>query len=286
MIIVVLIVVALFVWAFLLRPRKINLNETIIAFTGGLGSNKSVMSVKTFLKLCKRANLSWRIDCFKKWLKHKLTPKSKRSALIYDKRPMFLSNIPINSRSKNIAVIRLTPSVLLLQTKLTPRSVVLIDEVDTFCNQFEFSIPNIKKNFDEFMRLFRHYTKNGHLVLNTQCSSNMVLQIRRRCNVVYNLYFNKKLFGFFRTNCRVITISDEIQAVETKDKDEDSYYIYGCYWGLKKVFDTHCYSERVKPLLIYSNEKWLDNINGLKTNVLLSCPSERFDYTKYLNTND
>ena len=99
---------------------------------------------------------------------------------------------------------------------------MFIDEVGSFASQFEYNNPNIKDNFDEFVRLFRHYTKGGYLVVNDQCSENIVLQIRRRINTVFNLMHFKKWFGIVYTvKVRNISISEEIKTVEEQDTEDN-----------------------------------------------------------------
>ena len=113
-------------------------------------------------------------------------------------RPLLYSSIPFRI-SLNEWAVRLTPAHLLLQRRLVEKSVCYLDELDSFANQFDFKLQPILTNFNEYMRLFRHYTKGGYLVTNTQASDNCVLQIRRRINTCLNLLYFKKYFGIFYT---------------------------------------------------------------------------------------
>ena len=100
--------------------------------------------------------------------------------------PLLYSSIPVRVSRKEDAVI-LTDKHLLLQEKLVQGSVIFIDEIGSFCSQFDYKAKNTDV-FDEFVRFYRHYTKGGFFVCNDQCSENIVLQVSRRINTVYNLY--------------------------------------------------------------------------------------------------
>ena len=248
-----LIVFAIVIVYILIKSYKIRF-DTILAFTGGLGSGKSFLSVHYSLKLLKKQRLKVRLqNLFKKPLK--------KAEL-----PLLYTNIPVLIE-KNKYAIRLTPGHLLLQEKLIPKSVCLLDEVDSFASQFDYGNNNIKDTFNEFVRLYRHYTLGGYLVVNSQCSENIVLQIRRRINTVFNLMQFQTFLIFYRVKIRAIDISEEIKSVSEDTKEESFTFKYGIL-PLNRHYDTYCYSERYKTVPnsqdIYHNQ--------LKTNVLTSNP--------------
>lgn len=195
---------------------------------------------------------------------------------------MGYSNIPLRISKKEMAIV-LKPEHLLLMEKLGYRSVIFIDELGAFASQFDYSNPFIKDNFDEFVRLYRHYTLGGYIVVNDQCSENIVLQIRRRINTVFNLmHFKKHLFGlFFTVKIRNISISEEIKTIEQKDT-EDNMTLYFGFFPLKNTYDTYCYSER------YSTVKKCEEkcYNFLKKNKLFICPNSKTSLMKRKGTTD
>ncbi|MBE6601225.1 MAG: hypothetical protein E7637_01805 [Ruminococcaceae bacterium] len=227
--IILLVVVFVILWK-ILRSYRLKTFDTVCAFTGGLGSGKSFMSVDISIKLLNRKRREvWFENLFRK--KGNKLPK-----------PMLYTSIPVRISKKEMAVV-LTEKHLTLQEKLVPRSVCFIDEIGSFCSQFDYKAKNADI-FDEFIRFYRHYTLNGYLVCNDQCSENIVLQVRRRLNTVYNLMGFRTWFGLFYTvKVRNISISEEIKTIEEKDTEDNMTTLIG-FLPFRRRYDTHCYSQR------------------------------------------
>lgn len=225
----------------LLKTYRLDTRDTVIAFSGGLGSGKTFLSVRTALRALRWSRFLWRLDK----LFHPVSRK-------HDLKPELYSSIPIRTvtgilRKKETFSHKLTPEILLLQERIPPRSVVMIDEIGSFMSQFEYRAVNADR-LDEFVRLFRHYTLGGKFICNDQCSENIVLQVRRRLNTVYNLMRFRKLPLLPVWHCRVrnILISEEIKTVQTERHAEDEFQILlGLMPGKsRKNYDTYCYSRR------------------------------------------
>lgn len=230
---VLFIIIAIVVLVCIWRSYRFNTFDTVVAFTGGLGSGKSFMSVDMSIRLLRRQR--------RKVLFHNLLHPKERW-----EKPLLYASIPVKVSKKEMATI-LTDAHLLLQERIVPRSVVFIDEIGGYCSQFDYRATNTDI-FDEFVRFFRHYTKGGYLVVNDQCSENIVLQVRRRLNTVYNLMafriWPAKWFPLFYTvKVRNITVSEEIKTIEEQDT-EDNMTTYFGIMPLFQRYDTHCYSHR------------------------------------------
>lgn len=238
---VIFIIIAIIAVILLLKSYRLDTKDTVIAFSGGLGSGKTFLSVRTALRALRWSRILWRLDKL-------LHPVSRK----HDPKPELYSSIPIRTvtgilRKKETFSHKLTPEILLLQERIPPRSVVMIDEIGSFMSQFEYRAVNADR-LDEFVRLFRHYTLGGKFICNDQCSENIVLQVRRRLNTVYNLMRFRKLPLLPVWHCRVrnILISEEIKTVQTERHAEDEFQIL---LGLmppknRKNYDTYCYSRR------------------------------------------
>ena len=293
--IIIIIIIVFFI--ILLKSYRIKY-DTIIAFTGGLGSGKSHLSVKKSLKLLKKNRFKVKVLNMKNYIKYKLKIVENYSKIEI---PLLYSSIPVRVKSSSFKLLvanvthyqlsndgykwlnnelkakeeklvkkgslipvdfcvkvpkkyikkyyemstELTDNHLLLQTKLREKCVVFIDEIGSYCSQFEFNNSNAKGAFNEFCRLFRHYTKGGYMVVNDQCSENIVLYVRRRLNTVFNLMnFRPRFKLFYNVQCRNINISEEIKTVVNDDNTEDSMrYLFGVLLS-KKTYDTYCYSVR------------------------------------------
>lgn len=227
---IILIAILIFIAWRVIKSYSLNTHDTVVAFTGGLGSGKSFLSVSTAIKLLrrKRREVKWK-NYFRK--KGNKLPQ-----------PLLYSSIPVRISKKENAVI-LTEKHLTLQERLVSRSVIFLDEIGSFCSQFDFKAVNASI-FDEFVRFYRHYTFGGYFVCNDQCSENIVLQVRRRLNTVYNLMGFRKWFGLFYTvKVRNISVSEEIKTIEEQDTEDNMTTMFGLL-PLKKRYNTYCYAPR------------------------------------------
>lgn len=227
--IIIVIIIAVVVWK-VISSYKLKTYDTIVSFTGGLGSGKSLMSVEMAIKLLrrKRREVKWK-NVFRK--------KGDKLPV-----PLLYSSIPVRVSKKEMAV-ELTDKYLTLQEKLVQNSVVFIDEIGSFCSQFDYKAKNADI-FDEFIRFYRHYTKGGFIVCNDQCSENIVLQVRRRLNTVYNLMGFRKWFGIFYTvHVRNISVSEEIKTIEEQNAEDNTRILFGLL-PFTRRYDTWCYAPR------------------------------------------
>ena len=265
---VLLIILAVAVILYIvIKPYTVKY-DTVVCFTGGLGAGKSFMSVDTALNLLNRnrAKVFW----------HNVFHRKDKWPY-----PMLYSNIPVRVGRKEMSL-RLTEDHLLLQAHIIPRSVVFLDEVDGFANQQEYKNINLCRltekeggNFDEYCRLFRHYTLGGYFVCNTQCTENIVLTIRRRINTCFNLmHFRKWGLPFlpkiiYTVKCRNLTISEEIKTIEQNNTEDNMRTLIG-FMPWRKRYDTYCYSERYNTVPYEDEHMWC----RLKTNRMIACPSK------------
>lgn len=246
---------------FILKPYVISY-DSVLLFTGGLGSGKSLLSSEYALKLLRknRAKVFW--HNIKPWNWRRKWPK-----------PRLYSSLPFRVSRWEWAE-RLTPDILLLQRSIVPRSVCYLDELDSFANQFDYKSANILGAFNEFCRLYRHYTLGGYLVCNTQSSDNCVLQIRRRINTCYNLlHFRKWFWLFYTVRIRDISLSEEIKTVESGNTEDNMRVKFGLLPIFGRHYDTYCYSGRYISVPPADDNQY----SRFKTNVLLDCPKVKLD---------
>ena len=262
-VIIVICVLAFILVRLYFKNRLKYKTETITAYTGGLGSGK------TFLSVCKVRSLYFWNNLKQKI--RKLFKKEYREVNVY-------SNIPIYVNKKYGYSKILTKEHLLLQEKLEGLPILLIDEIGSFASQFEYKNKNVIITFDEFVRFFRHYTKGGYIVCNDQCSENIVLVVRRRLNKIHNLSNFIKLGALVFYYERMINISEEIKTIDqvndtATDTQNNMQLKFKIVFGIKKYYDTFCYNGRYSGLV---NKKGLHH-KKLKTNNVLTCPNDKLD---------
>ena len=303
--IIVLVIACVITYKILRRVLKHKI-EIITAFTGGLGSGKTNLSVDLAKSLINRN---------RRKLKHVIMRRNIRNKLLFWKtpkntlfeRPLLISNIPVVVwRPSWIRVAfcklfrlkvpsieystKLTKEMLLLQTSIPQGSVILLDEIGAWASQFQFNDDNVIKVFDEFVRLYRHYyTVEGtkiepYMVVNDQCSENINLVIRRRLNMVHNLSNFLRIWrlGFYYE--RIISVSEEIKTIDTRTgiendtQDNSNFRFKFFFWS--KAYDSHCYRGRAKRLPRNDFVPYQE----LTTNDLLRCPSDK-EQRYYAKTN-
>lgn len=293
--IIIGIIAVYFLWK-ILKPYFIK-HDTTMLFTGGLGSGKTLESVKVaIVQIRKQRLFKWKLynlfhvkihnKIAEKVNKHRMKVNNKKykkdkSAKLKPlwtikqprRKPMLYCNIPIHfkthlfRRKKEWSVMLAEPHLLLLK-EIVEYSVVLVDELPQFINQFNWNSELIQKNVNEFITYFRHYV-GGYFITNAQSTSDIVVQVRRKLNIAtWCFNFKKHLFGLFYTvqMCDIM-LNDDITTIANPQNDENTKTRFGLFPG-KSTYDSRCYSERYKNVYIKA-EKAQPKFKKLKTNKVI-----------------
>jgi len=278
-----IVLLAALVWYFItlvilfMRAKRMTA-DTVIALTGGLGTGKTKLGVEAAIHHHRSMLFKWRLGLLDKKIKD---PKTKKVIKVRAERPWLLSNIPIRISRKYYSFV-LKYEHLTLQERIPEYSTVFIDEIGQFADQYSFDNPFVIQYLQEFIRFFRHYI-DGRLIITDQTSSNIVVAIRRRLNVIYNLHDFSRTHIFYHTvKVSTILITEDLFNINDSNKDdEDEYFI--SYLPLKffkkfdltrlfhiKHYDSRCYSVLYEPVK-YGKELnlWTD----YKTNYLIDLPN-------------
>lgn len=277
----------------LLKPYFIKYDSTL-CITGGLGSGKTITCVKTAVVLL-RKNRFFKYKVYNKWhgfwnkvkapinkrrlkynIKHQKDNNFKQKKIFkiveMRKKPMLYSNIPIHFKQKIFGSkrewnITLTAPHILCLEEIQEYSVVFIDELPQFINQFNWNQELIQKNVNEFITFFRHYI-GGYLIVNAQAIDDVVVQIRRKLNqATWCFDFKKWCFGLFYTirMCDLM-LSDSVQTMSTTYIEENTRLHFGLF-PPRKTYDSRCYSIRYKN--IYKPYEIKERYKKLKTSKVL-----------------
>lgn len=235
-------------------------NNTVIAFTGGLGSGKTFLGVKYAIKHHKKMMLLYILGIIKT-------------------KPLFYSNIPIRYERKKWAKI-LEYDHLTLKSRIPEYSTIFIDELGQFASQYDYQNPYVMQYLQEFIRFYRHYT-DGKLIITDQTSSNIVVAIRRRINQIYNLHdFNRWFLFFYRVKVSEVLITEDIMNIQNIQEEESPYFMgYLPFKYLKifnyinpfyfKKYDSRTYSINYKATLRLNENIW----NHYKTDYFIELPN-------------
>jgi len=253
-------------------------NNTVICFTGGLGSGKTYNAVRFAYKFYKRQRTSYNFR-FLSFLGF----GSKNPPVVYSNIPILLQKKSFfGLLGKEVYSKPLTRDHILMHKRIEENSVVLIDEIGQFASQHDWNNPFVQVELQEFIRFFRHYI-NGKLILTDQCSANICNQIRRRINIIYNLENFRRLFFFFPFfTCEVrelLSVEDNVSNVNEMSRNLKKEYFIGFLpynfpllrWLSFRKYDSRCYS------IMYMSKK--SNVppkewrTDLKTNYLIDIPT-------------
>jgi hypothetical protein len=290
-IILIVLVISLFFVAVTFFLQKKIPNNTVIGFTGGLGSGKTYIGVRESIKHYKGVRMLLFFNRLFPFLK-----------LVHVKQqPLFLSNIPIYLGrkyiffGKEIWSKKLTYEHLTLVDTIPEYSTVFVDEFGAFASQYDFDNPFVMQYLQEFLRFFRHYT-DGRLIFTDQSSSNIVVALRRRMNQIYNLSdFHRSWFFFFKVNVTEIHMLEDTITTLDSEQLESLPYFFGYLPfkylrflnPFKKPYDSRCYSINYKPLKNLDPDIW----KTYKTNYFIDLPNNyemRKQYKKdgYIKVDD
>ena len=246
--IILVVVIAYFVYRYL-KPYFVKYDTTIL-YCGGLGSGKSLNSVKQVLLLYKKNHNKWLVH--KYWNNFKnLFRKSDNKKLFIEEEPLIYSNIPIRIKKNKLSTM-LNKEHLMLKERINQKSIVFIDELPTLVNQFNWSIKEVKYNLNEFITFFRHYI-GGYLVVNGQAESEIVKQVRVKLNSYYWCFDFKKFLCFYRVKILHSMISENDISLSTSFIDENCKKTYGI---ITKNYNTRAFKNRYDKVVNVDNKEF------------------------------
>lgn len=280
----------------LLKPYFIR-HDTTLLITGGLGSGKTLTAIKTAVVLVRKQRF-YKYHCYnlfklkignsfkrlfnairrRKNLKRQKKGKDPLNLFVlWEKRvkPMIYANIPVHFKTHLFGFKRewaqiLDEKHLLLIKEIREYSVIIIDEMPQFINQFNWNIDVVQKNVNEFITFFRHYV-GGFFICTAQAPDDVVCQIRRKLNqAVWCFSFHKWIiplppFKFYTIRMCDIMLSDQVGTITTAQIEENTKLHFGLF-PPKGTYDTRCYSERYKNILLpHKISRW----KKIKTNKVL-----------------
>lgn len=242
---ILIVLAVLWVWKKYIRPVAVNHDSTLL-FTGGLGSSKSLNSVKKAISAINSFHRSWWWDCRKADFHNKLhgLKEGDEGFLGYADEPRLYSNIPVrwgwfwNWKYS----IDLTKAMLTLKQRIAVGSVVFVDELPQYVSQFEYDNPDVQGSVNEFVTFFRHYI-DGLFIANAQSLDEVECHIRRKLNVYYYCFdFQKIFFFFYRVRVLRCRIGDVSVSLTNDFIEKNASWHYGLLFP--RHYDTRCYRHR------------------------------------------
>lgn len=296
------IILLLVVFKTNMQAVKISKKQSIIAFTGTLGSGKTYLAVQKALKAYRSQKFKNAIfRCFFRIKLKKLCPKDWGiKATLYSNMPIVLSkkklkgnNIPVllpNMKiiGKYLFVFSevLKKEYLLERGHLPEKCVVVIDEIGAFASQWDYDNPLVCEQLEKFIRFFRHWL-DGKMIVTDQVADNIVKPIRSRLGTIYNLQNFRRWLGlmpFYKIDT-IPLLTMEDNTVIQSESEYCSLYFFGFLPYQKKKhkkYETRCY----KPLYSQSALRTISNFESLYCRYLIDLSVSNEIKKDYKNNKD
>lgn len=159
---IILGIALLFGWLYF-RFFKIPKIKNVVFVDGSLGSGKTFYCVYLAIKLWKRQMRLYRFRV----LLSKIPYFAEKWGKI--EKPVLISNIPL----RGVDFQPLTLDILLRKKRVPYRSVILMDEISLIADQFDYKDRQISDALRDFFKLWRHESRGGYLVINSQSISDL-----------------------------------------------------------------------------------------------------------------
>ena len=229
----------------LLRSKPFALN-TIVCITGAPGSGKTL----TATQLAIRAYRKQRFLCF-------LNRITFGAVALFSPRagypPHLFSNIPICiawRRGKPVFAEPLKLEHILLLEPLPEYSVCFVDEIGSFCGQWEFDNPYVQTNVQLFVRFYRHFigTERAGLIMTEQSSDFIAKSIRDRVGMFVHMVETRRawrILPVLRSRyVELLAVEGTSSSVVTNAKSLPYFAQLVPYRWMpqkRKVYESRCY---------------------------------------------
>lgn len=232
--IIIILVVGILIFL-LFRNIKILKLSSVNLFTGELGTGKSALSLN-------RALIAYRSNLVKFTIyyvfKNSMCVFGCRK-ILWDEKPLFYSNIPL----KDIKYCELTNDILLRKYRINNKSVVFIDEISLVVDNMDYKDNEINENLKLFVKLFRHYSHNGKLFINTQNIQDNHYIIKRCLNRYFYIHSKLRLPFISILRVREFMYSEDNNISNNINKDlEEELKVVFIFNKIFKKYDNICYS--------------------------------------------
>lgn len=184
--IIIIVVIVSFLLFIYFKFFKIPKLKNVIFIDGGLGCGKSFYSISLAIKLHKKALRKW---YFQKYICKFLGLFSKKYKNKEIEKPLLYSNIKL----KNYDHVILTKELLIRDMRFNYKSVVLIDEFSLFADQQLYKNQDLNEKLQLFFKLFRHESKGGYMVVNSQSINDCHYSFKYILNDYFYIHHRVKL---------------------------------------------------------------------------------------------
>lgn len=289
-IIAIISIILLVLWVKFIKVPKLN---NINFISGSLGTGKSFLTCRFGL-----SKFYWRVKMqnFRRKLVyyHLPLPKRFKNKIYNEEDIQFYCDIPYDFDDKNhllkkkfklkqfdlISSIsqkkkiyhkcvaqQITKDHILRKKRFNYKSVVVFDEISVLIDQFDFDDKIVNEKLNLFFKLFRHETKGGLLIINSQSINDCHFSLKNCLNQYFYIHHKKKLLFGMLLYIQELAYSNDNSVVNVNQGDLEEKAKLKLLWVSKKYFryyDTYTHSW-LTDYCQCDNEKFNLEKNGLKS---------------------
>lgn len=254
--------------------------KNVIFVDGAPGAGKSYFTVQLAIRLYKRNLRRWKV-CKVVYRCLRAIARFFKSQRFVDKfqdpeMPLLYSNI----RLKGVSFVKLTKEILFRQKRVAYKSVVLMDEFALIVDQMQYKDPELNERLTEFFKLYRHESRGGYIVANSQSTSDM--------HWSFKYVLSDYLYIHHRTKFPFVTALSVQEMAYVADKDggniinvrtsdiEDTCKVMLVLNKYYRAYDCYCYSVLTDNLVIENKLLTLDKGDSLKDEDILTLKKFHF----------
>lgn len=262
--IVIVLLCILFIWLwfkFIKVPKLNNINF----ISGALGTGKSLVSFRfgeqkfrwrVFTQNCIRILYYYKVHnliLIKKW-REKVKDKvlNGEDIKLYTDIPCDLRKLHIrqfdlkeslNQKKKVYYKVlfseQITKEHCLREVRFNYKSIVVFDEISIFFDQFDFDDKIINEKLNNFFKLFRHETKGGMMIINSQSINDCHFALKNCLSQYFYLHHKKKLLFFMWEYIQELQYSNDNNVINVNEGDIEETAKLKLLLVPKKVFKTY-----------------------------------------------
>lgn len=251
-----LLIVAVVVFVWIARKRKVPKLADVCMITGGVKTGKSTLALYLARKKYKSNVFKWRFRCLFAKIRRKPLPE----------KPLFYSNIPLKFEH-----VLLTNDVFLRGVRIRYKSVLYVGEASLIADSQDWKDKNINEKLKWFNKLYGHESQGGSLFYDTQTMRDVHYSIKRCMNNYLWIHHAIKWIPFvYVVQVREMFYSEDGEMVNVSEKDvEKPLYWIAIPKSIWRKFDCYCYSKFTDhlPVLVdttVSKELKTDHIINVK----------------------
>lgn len=280
--IILIALLGLLIWLYF-KFIKIPKIKNIVFIDGTLGSGKTYYSVSLAIRLHKKALRRYRLTLLLKpliILAKRI--KDKEYNWVEPEKPLLYSNIPLC----NYPFVKINKDLILREKRFAYRSVLLLDEFSLMADQYTYKDRGISERLSLFFKLFRHETRGGYIVINSQSTSDLHYSIKYVLSDYLYIHHRTKVPFFSILQMQEMAYcgdKDGSQIVNVRNEDIERSNRAVIVWNkYYKYFDTYCYSIFTDNAIIVKDELKIDKKDrkNLKNGELVSF--KEFKYLKII----